>query len=193
MPCYAIVENITRTPDDLRLAFLLSIQRTPCFLRREQQETYNVNQERKNPMADEKFDPIKEFTQIRDTLSRTLEQGVKGVVGANNLLVDIYETANDLVVRTSPIDGAQPNTIEVSVENGVLTISVQTTADTDIPTDAAYLTRERRFGTLQRGIRLPRPVQSEAAQAKFKNGVLTVILPKVVDDRPQVIEVTPVE
>lgn len=144
-------------------------------------------------MADEKFDPIKEFTSIRDTLSRTIEQGVKGVVGANSILIDLYETPESLIVRTSPIDGAQPETLEVSVENGVLTITGQTVADNDIPQDAVYITRERRFGTFTRGIRLPRPVQSEAAQAKFKNGILTITLPKVVDSRPQVIDITPAE
>jgi HSP20 family protein len=144
-------------------------------------------------VADEKFDPIKEFTSIRDTLSRTIEQGVKGVVGANSILIDLYETPDNLIVRTSPIDGAQPETLEVSVENGVLTIIGQTLADTDVPQDAVYITRERRFGSFTRGIRLPRPVQSEAAQAKFKNGVLTIILPKVVDSRPQVIDITPAE
>jgi HSP20 family protein len=144
-------------------------------------------------VADEKFDPIKEFTSIRDTLSRAVEQGVKGVVGANNILIDLYETTDSLIVRTSPIDGVQPATLDVSVENGVLTISGQTVADTDIPLDAKYITRERRFGTFSRGIRLTQPVQSEAAQAKFKNGTLTVTLPKVVDSRPQVVDVTPAE
>jgi HSP20 family protein len=144
-------------------------------------------------VAEEKFDPIKEFTSIRDTLSRAVEQGVKGVVGNNAILIDIYETPDNLVIRTSPIDGAQPESIEVSVENGVLTISGQTTADTDIPAEAVYITRERRFGTFTRGIRLPRPVQSDAAQAKFKNGILTITLPKIVDSRPQVIDVTPAE
>jgi HSP20 family protein len=144
-------------------------------------------------VAEEKFDPIKEFTNIRDTLSRAVEQSVKGVVGTNNLLIDLYETTDSLIVRTSPIDGAQPETLDVSVENGVLTISGQTLDDTDIPLDAKYITRERRFGTFTRGIRLTHPVQSEAAQAKFKNGVLTITLPKVIDPRPQVIDVTPAE
>lgn len=144
-------------------------------------------------MPEEKFDPIKEFTNIRDQLSRAVEQGVKGVVSANSLFIDIYETADSLVVRTSPIDGANPESIEVSVENGVLTISGQTLADQDIPADTTYITRERRFGAFTRGIRLSHPVQGDAAQAKFKNGTLTITLPKVVDSRPQVIDVTPAE
>lgn len=131
-------------------------------------------------MTDEKFDPIKEFTGIRDTLSKALEQSVKGMIGVGNIQLDILETPENLIVRTSPIDGAKPETLEVSVENGILRIIGQTEADSDHPENATYLSRERKFGTFSRIVRLPRPVNSEEAAAKFKNGVLTITFPKVV-------------
>lgn len=131
-------------------------------------------------MTDEKFDPIKEFTGIRDTLSKALEQSVKGMIGVGNIQLDILETPENLIVRTSPIDGAKPDTLEVSVENGILRIIGQTEADSDHPENATYLSRERKFGTFSRIVRLPRPVNSEEAAAKFKNGVLTITFPKVV-------------
>ncbi|MBC8100352.1 MAG: Hsp20/alpha crystallin family protein [Armatimonadetes bacterium] len=144
-------------------------------------------------MNEDKFDPIKEFTTLRDTLSKAMEQGVKSVVGAQTLLVDIYETPDALVIHTASIDNIKPETLEVSVENGVLTISGETVSDDDLPHDATLLSRERRFGVFSRTIKLPRAVKGEEAQAKFKKGMLTITLPKVNDTRPQVIHVTPVE
>ncbi|MCU0498036.1 MAG: Hsp20/alpha crystallin family protein [Anaerolineae bacterium] len=145
-------------------------------------------------MADEKFDPVKEFTNIRDTLSRAVEQGVKGITANMYPLIDVYETADSVVIRTSPIDGANPETLEVSIENGVLTISGQAVADTDLPEGAVYLSRERKFGTFTRSVRVPTNIQADAAQAKFnKRGALTITLPKLVDSRPQIINITPAE
>lgn len=147
-------------------------------------------------MADEKdkFDPIREFTALRDNLSKVVEQSVKGVVGTSNYpAVDVYETADSVVVRTAPIDGITPESVEVSMENGVLTISGNTVTDSDLPEGSAYISRERRFGTFNRSVRIPRNVQADAAQARFKHGILTITLPKIADKRPQVIEVTPAE
>jgi len=149
-------------------------------------------------MTDEKspstFDPIKEFTTLRDSLSKAVEQSVKGVVGAANIpAVDVYETADAVIVRTAPIDGVRPESVEVNMENGVLTISGTTATDGDLPNGAAYIARERRFGPFTRTVRIPRAVKADAAQARFKHGVLTITLPKVADSRPQVIEVTPAE
>jgi HSP20 family protein len=144
-------------------------------------------------VADEKFDPIKEFTSIRDTLSKAVEQSVKGMVGVSNIQVDVIETADYLIVRTSPIDGAKPESLEVSVESGILTISGETAADTDVAEGSTYLLRERKFGAFSRAVKLQRPVKSDEAQAKFKHGTLTITFPKIIDTRPQIVEVTPAE
>lgn len=143
-------------------------------------------------MAEDKFDPIKEFTNLRDSLSKAVEQSVKGAIGISTYpAVDVYETDDAVIVRTAPIDGVTPESVEVSMEDGVLTITGNTVAD--VPENAAFIIRERRFGTFSRSVRIPRNVKSDAAQAKFKDGALTITLPKISDKRPQVIEITPAE
>lgn len=144
-------------------------------------------------MPEEKFDPIKEFTNIRDNLSRSLEQSVRGL--ATNIFpaVDVYETPESVIVRCAAIDGISPESLEVSMENGVLTISGIIANDTDLPANATLISRERKFGQFSRGIRIQRAVKAEAAQASLKRGVLTITIPKIEDKRPQVIDVTPAE
>lgn len=144
-------------------------------------------------MADEKIDPIKEFTNIRDSVGKVIGQGIQAVTGGIYLLVDIYETEDTVVIRTSPIDGIVPESFEVAVEEDMLTIQGETQDTEDTP-DVTYLQRERRFGKFSRTIRIPRRVVAESAEASFsKKGILTITLPKVEDNRPQVIDITSAE
>jgi HSP20 family protein len=129
-------------------------------------------------MSEEKFDPIKEFTSIRDNLSKMVEQSVRGFAGAQTVRVDVYETTDEIIVRTAPIDGINPANIDVSIENELLTISGTTFPDTDIRAEATPVQIERRFGAFTRVVKLPHLVDQDLARAKFENGRLTITLPK---------------
>ncbi len=143
-------------------------------------------------MPNQKIDPVKEFANLRDSVSRAVGQSIQSLTGGVYPLVDIYEIEDSVIIRTSAIDGILPDSIEVAMEDDMLTIRGETRSGDDIP-DEAYLQRERRFGKFARSVRVPRAVDSEAAQAHFKSGVLTITLPKMADTRPQVIEVTEAE
>lgn len=136
-------------------------------------------------MSEEKFDPVKEFTTLRDNLSKVVEQGVRGFVGSQTIRVDVYETADEIIIRTSPIDGANPASIDVSIENDLLTISGTTFPDTDIRVEATPVSIERRFGAFTRAVRLPHAVDQDLARARFQEGRLTVTLPKKATLPPQ--------
>ena len=145
-------------------------------------------------MPEKKFDPMKEFANIRDSLGKAVEQGMKNLRAGVYPPVDVYETDSAVVLRTAAIAGLDAASIEVSMENGVLLLKGMTHADADIPEDTVYILRERRFGEFTREIRIPTVVKPEAAQAKLnKNGVLTITLPKVAESTSRVINVTPAE
>jgi HSP20 family protein len=145
-------------------------------------------------MPEEKFDPMKEFASIRDSLGKAVEQGMKNLRAGVYPAVDVYETDSAVVLRTAAMAGLDAASIEVSMENGVLLLKGVTHADEDIPEDTVYVLRERRFGEFTREVRIPRAVKPEAAQAKLtKGGVLTITLPKVADSSARVIDVTPAE
>jgi HSP20 family protein len=143
-------------------------------------------------MPTQKIDPIKEFATLRDTVSRAIGQGIQSFTGGIYPLLDIYETETSVVIRTSPIDGLVPDSIEVSMEEDLLTITGETKSADDVPQNA-YLQRERRFGAFSRAVRIPHPVNAEVAQAKFNGGILTITLPKIEGPGPQTIDVTPEE
>lgn len=142
-------------------------------------------------MTAQKFDPIKEFASLRDSLSRTLGQSVQAVAGSVYPFVDIHETKDAVIIRSAPLDGKLEN-VEVTMEDDLLLIVGETQPEDDIP-DEAYLLRERRFGKFSRALRIPRPVKAEKAQAHYKKGVLTVTLPKAEDTPPQITDVQAAE
>jgi len=145
-------------------------------------------------MPDQRFDPIKELNNLRDSVGRAIEQGIQSVqVAASGAQVrlDIYELNDEVVIRTSPLDGLAADSIEVSMEGDVLTIRGETVAE-ETPLNASYLLQERKFGAFSRSVTIPIPVRSQEARAKLKNSVLTVTLP-VDKSRYQDITVTPAE
>jgi HSP20 family protein len=143
-------------------------------------------------MSNQSFDPQKSFKQIRDTVrdsvGRLIEDGITLATGAQLLPVDVYETATSVVVKAGPLLGIQPENIDVSLVGDTLTIKGETRPDEQVGSES-YLRRERRFGTFTRSVTIPRPVKAEQAQANFKEGILTITLPKTDEPEPKVINV----
>jgi HSP20 family protein len=127
-------------------------------------------------MTIQKFDPVQEFATLRDSISRTLGQSVQAVTGSLYPLVDMYHTESEVVIHTAPIDG-KLESVDVTVEGDLLTIRGETKPEDNYPTES-YLLRERRFGKFSRALRIPLSVKAEQAQARYKNGILTVTLPR---------------
>lgn len=92
------------------------------------------------------------------------------------LMVDMYETADTLVVR-SFVAGVEPENLEISMHNDMLTIRGKR-HDVEEIHDDRFFHRECYWGTFSRSVIIPRPVDVGAIQALFKNGVVTIILPK---------------
>jgi len=131
-------------------------------------------------MSDDKFDPIKGLSNLGQTIGRAVEQGLQSVQsvasGINALKLDVYEVDGVIIIRTSAIDGIVPDSIDVNIEEGVLTISAETRPE-PTPSNASYILQERRFGAISRAITLEIPVLADKAKAKLKDGVITVTLP----------------
>ena len=92
------------------------------------------------------------------------------------LTVDVYQTANDIVVE-SAIAGVAPDDIDVNVTADSIAIRGSRKREKTVH-DEDYLYQECYWGKFGRSIILPQEVDPEGAQVKFKNGILTVTLPK---------------
>jgi HSP20 family protein len=90
--------------------------------------------------------------------------------------VDISETDKQFEL-TAELPGLQPEHVEVKLSNGVLTIKGEKKEEREEKKEGYYLS-ERRFGSFQRSFSVPDGVDADKVSADFKNGVLTVIMPK---------------
>lgn len=143
-------------------------------------------------MAEQKFDPVKEFVNLRDSIGKAVEQSLRGMTGSSYPALDMYETAEAVFVRAAFITGLDPHSVEVSMEGEVLTISGQAEDPLDV-NEATFLQRELQFGAFSRAVRIPRKVDANQASASIKKGVMTITLPKVQGKKPHIINITPAE
>lgn len=90
--------------------------------------------------------------------------------------VDMYETTDAVVIET-PMPGVDPDTLEIAINNGVLTIKGTSERKTEVD-DKNYYRKEVRTGSIFRQIALPARVEEGNTQASFENGVLKITLPK---------------
>ncbi len=93
------------------------------------------------------------------------------------LMLDIYERPDAVVVR-SLIAGVNPDNLEISLHNDLLTIR-GVREDVEEVCDDQFYTRECYWGSFRRTIIIPVPVAAEGIRASFKNGVVTIELPKL--------------
>ena len=140
-----------------------------------------------------RFDPMKEFQNLGEQITKHIEKGIRTVTSASEqLLVDVYEADGFLYVSTEAIDGLVKDSIEISLEANVLTIAVRTEPEAT-PTSARFHLQERRFGPLTRQVELAVPVMGNDARAKVESGSRLVITLPIDDSAYGNITVTPVE
>ncbi|MDC0713419.1 Hsp20/alpha crystallin family protein [Stigmatella sp. ncwal1] len=99
---------------------------------------------------------------------------------------DIFETQAGLTLQVD-LPGHDPKTIEVKVEQGVLTFRSERKAEPNAKENARRL--ERGFGVYTRSFTLPDTVDATKVEARYEQGVLTLTLPRKEESKPRVIEV----
>jgi len=103
--------------------------------------------------------------------------------------MDVYETADGLVIDMA-LPGVAPDDVSITVSGDTLTIEGQL-AIPEEDADRQYLLRERPVasGRFARSVTLPGSVDGAQAEALFRNGVLTLTVPKAEESRPKQIQV----
>ena len=132
------------------------------------------------------WDPFRELDQVRTQVAALLAGHPAAEFGSEPA-VQVW-AREDGAVLTADLPGIDPEHLEISVEQDVVTLS-GARADEPLGDDAQVLRRERGTGAFRRHVRLPFRVDAESADARFRNGVLELTLPKSPDDRPRRIPV----
>lgn len=109
------------------------------------------------------------------------------LAGAFSPALDVEENDDGFTLHVE-LPGVKADDVDVSIEENVLTIAGQRDFYADKNADG-FRRIERRFGTFHRAIRLPDRVDPSAIQANYKDGLLTVSVPKAEESKPRKIQV----
>lgn len=105
------------------------------------------------------------------------EQFEEEPVESGQLPVDVYQTPNEIVIRTF-IAGVRPDEINVSISRDMVVLEGSRSTAESI-SDSDYFHQELFWGSFARTILLPQEVDVDAATAGAKDGLLTLVLPKL--------------
>ncbi len=133
------------------------------------------------------------LSSLRDEIDRLFEAPLAELARTSQLLsgwtpaLDLREDKDNLIV-TVEIPGMKKEEIDISLHDGSLSIAGERKAEEKFE-DAEVYRAERFVGRFQRTVTLPAPVAADKVKAQYKDGVLTITLPKTEEAKPKQIDV----
>src|SRR5262249_52794170 len=125
------------------------------------------------------------FAQLQNELERMLASafGTQGPVGGVYPPVNVFDRGDEFLVK-SELPGVAADKVDVSVEGDTLTVRGERVLPAPVQ-EAAYHRRERGEGRFRRVARLPGRVAPDQVRAEYRDGVLTVHVPKAKEQQPR--------
>ncbi len=127
-------------------------------------------------------DDFEDFDKNFGELSQAFGQA-KGFVPA----IDVYQDKDSVTVET-PLPGIDPEKVDISIENDVLTIKGESEQKKEVD-EKEYYRKEVRAGSFFRSVALPTHVIGDKAEASYDNGILKIVIPKAPESKPKTIKV----
>ncbi len=121
---------------------------------------------------------------LQDELNRLFESSARGWVPA----LDVQEDKDNFIIRTE-LAGLKREDIEVTLHENELSISGERKIEAKQEGVETHR-QERYYGKFQRTLTLNTPVAADRIKAQYKDGVLTVTLPKVEEAKPKQIDIS---
>ncbi len=137
-----------------------------------------------NKVFDDFFSGFGRFPSARRFFDMEPLQRIESSFGATVPAVDWVEKAGEFRI-TAELPGLDEKDIEVTLTDDLLTIKGEKSEEKEEKKKEYYLS-ERRYGSFRRTFRLPEGVEAGKVSAKFDNGVLSIVLPKMTAARKKV-------
>lgn len=139
-----------------------------------------------------RWDPFREAVTLREAMDRLFEdsftptrQRTQAPERVWRLPLDAYVTAEEIIVVAN-MPGVQSEGVEITIEGDTLTIRGERPAPLE---NVDYVMQERPYGKFQRTLNINIPVDANKAEARYENGLLTLVIPKAEAAKPKVIQV----
>jgi len=136
--------------------------------------------------------PFERWSSLRNELSSLLENPFLAMAQPSRFLngwapaIDLYEDRDHFTVKAE-LPGMKKEAIELTLQSGLLSIAGE--RKNEEYQDSENSRTERFFGRFTRSIALPAPVDSNGIKASYKDGILTITVPKSEEAKPKQIQV----
>ena len=142
-----------------------------------------------------KWDPFRDVAALQDRINRIFSESFdssRELDDDSSLTdwrppVDIYEGAEGYVLKVE-LAGVEKEDVSVEVKDNVLSLTGERLLDPGVK-DEQYYRKERSFGRFQRSFTLQESIRPEQVKASYKNGVLTIVVPKPTKEKAKQVSV----
>ena len=142
-----------------------------------------------------RWKPRHDVVSIRDEMNRLFDNFFTGWPETRRGLlesewapsVDVAETDDEITV-TAELPGVKQDEVDIAITDDVLTLKGEKKGGKEVK-EKNYHRIERSYGSFQRSISLPSGVQADKAKAAYKDGILTITVPKTEEAKPKQIKI----
>jgi HSP20 family protein len=140
--------------------------------------------------------PVRDLLSMRTAMDRFFDddfrpfQWLSGSYAGPSLPLDVTTDADSVTIEAA-LPGIKPDDVDITVENGAVTISGKT-ADERTADEGSYVLQEIRRGSFSRTVTLPDGLEPDKARATFEHGILHLEIPKAEQLKARQIKISPV-
>ncbi|MGB2980769.1 MAG: Hsp20/alpha crystallin family protein [Candidatus Zixiibacteriota bacterium] len=145
-------------------------------------------------MAITRWRPVRDVVSVQDEMSRLFDDvfgqrpaRVQWTDGVWKPSVDVTEDKDNVVVRAE-MPGLNKDDVKISVQDSILTLKGEKKQEKE-EKETDYHRIERSYGSFCRSFQLPTTVRADKIKADYKDGVLSIILPKTEEVKPKEIPI----
>jgi len=145
-------------------------------------------------MAIVRWEPFRDLVTAQRDLDRMFRDAFAGQFGETELStrswappVDIYETEEAIVLKAE-LPGVDPKDVEVRVEDNTLYLKGERKFEKEVK-EQNYHRVERSYGSFARSFSLPNSISADKVKAEYKDGLLTLTMPKREEAKPKTIKI----
>jgi HSP20 family protein len=145
-------------------------------------------------MAIVRWEPFRDLVTTQESFNRLFNDTFGRFLGEESRgtqtwapAVDIYENDQNLVLKAE-LPGFDPKDVEVRVEDGALYLKGERKFESDVKQENFHRI-ERSYGSFTRTFSLPSSINADNVTAEFKNGLLTLTMPKKEEAKPKTIKI----
>ncbi len=139
------------------------------------------------------YQPFRDVSSLQDEVERAFRQAFgdrqgASPAGAFSPALDVEEDEDGFTIHVE-LPGVKAEDVDVSLEENILTIAGERHFYDERGADG-FRRVERHFGRFHRAVRLPDRVQADGVDASYRDGMLTITVPKAEESKPRRIQVT---